>query len=146
MSRYYFGHCHYCKKCDSVPEKFIVKTRTEANNIITIGCSCEEAQQYRDRKLNDGIYGYVYKITNKKTKKFYIGQTKNLFTRWQQHINSKFKFDDIKDLKFEILDVVYNSEMNRSSNAIFVKECYQIRKISRKDRISLCLNDTELYR
>ena len=52
----------------------------------------------------------------------------------------------MQDLKFEILDVVYNSEMNRSSNAIFIKECYQIRKISRKDRISLCLNDTELYR
>lgn len=60
----------------------------------------------------DGMpYGYIYKITNKKTMKCYIGQTVNVpVFRWWQHLkenSNKFEQETICDLVFEVIDIVY---------------------------------------
>ena len=57
----------------------------------------------------------IYRITNKKTLKSYIGKTKKppLF-RWWQHlkVQNKFEQSDITDLVFEVLEIVtYEKEL-----------------------------------
>lgn len=62
------------------------------------------------------LVGYIYKITNKRTMKCYIGQTVNppLF-RWWQHlkIDQKFEQSDLTELVFEVLEIVeYNPKLD----------------------------------
>lgn len=60
--------------------------------------------------------GYIYKITNKKTNKSYIGQTKQVFTlRWYQHFyhnkketkfHKEIESTNIKDWEFSIIEMI----------------------------------------
>lgn len=67
----------------------------------------------KDNEAN--LAGYIYRITNKKTLKSYIGKTINapLF-RWWQHLKTSGKFDNcnISDLVFEVLEIVVYDEEN----------------------------------
>ncbi|HIW32430.1 MAG TPA: GIY-YIG nuclease family protein, partial [Candidatus Paenibacillus intestinavium] len=64
------------------------------------------------RYKDDEVTGYIYKITNKRNMKCYVGQTiKPALFRWWQHLKIEKKFEqvDISDLVFEVLEVVtYN--------------------------------------
>ena len=66
-----------------------------------------------DKEAN--LAGYIYRITNKRTLKSYIGKTVNapLF-RWWQHLKTSGKFDNynISDLVFEVLEIVVYDEKN----------------------------------
>lgn len=67
----------------------------------------------KDKEAN--LAGYIYRITNKKSLKSYIGKTRNapLF-RWWQHLKISGKFDNhnISDLVFEVLEIVVYDEEN----------------------------------
>ena len=73
---------------------------------------------------------YIYKITNKLTKRSYIGQTKDLFVRWREH-TSKASYEtmeiskDIQDLGIEnfIFEVVEVFDDERLADE---KEVYYI--------------------
>ena len=64
--------------------------------------------------------GFVYKITNKKDGKIYIGKTSNLFTlRWTNHINygkgkmkNIFLENDYIDFIFEVIEEVNIHELH----------------------------------
>jgi endogenous inhibitor of DNA gyrase (YacG/DUF329 family) len=62
-------------------------------------------------------FGYIYKITNKNTMMCYVGQTRNVpIFRWWQHLkesSDKFGQDSISDLVFEVIDVVYRTDIKR---------------------------------
>lgn len=62
----------------------------------------------KDSFDNSKQSGYVYMITKKSTGEFYVGQTEYVpVFRWGQHLKtSRFPIKDIKDYKFEILEVV----------------------------------------
>ena len=62
------------------------------------------------KEVDVNLVGYIYRITNKKEHKSYIGKTINapLF-RWWQHLKSdskKFERVNITDLLFEVLEIV----------------------------------------
>lgn len=83
-------------------------------------------------KENNNTCG-IYKITNKLTKKAYIGQSKNIYNRWEEHkTQSKNKMNNaplykdmrkytIQNFKFEILEECDLNKLNE-------KEIYYIEK------------------
>lgn len=61
------------------------------------------------------LAGYIYKITNKRLMKSYVGKTiKPPVFRWWQHlaVDDKFEQHNLSDLVFEVLEVVYFNEKN----------------------------------
>jgi len=62
--------------------------------------------------------GYIYKITNTKNNKIYIGQTKDYMRRITQHLEGNgskpLLYDlimgNIEDFKFEVLEIFYQNE------------------------------------
>lgn len=66
-------------------------------------------------KSRSCLVGYIYRITNKRTEKSYIGKTrKPALFRWWQHlkVDDKFERNDITDLLFEVLEIVeYDPEL-----------------------------------
>ena len=70
--------------------------------------------------------GYIYLITNKETKKQYVGQTicKDVEKRWRQHrwpsnrnlgtyLSNAFKKYGIENFKFEIICICFDEDCNR---------------------------------
>lgn len=81
------------------------------------------------------MVGYIYKITNKKTLKCYVGKTiKPPIFRWWQHlkVDGKFERANISDLVFEVLEIVtYVSEIENGkyksgSEKLSDREAYYI--------------------
>ena len=89
------------------------------------------------------ILGYIYKITNKETKEYYIGQTKRLpFLRWKEHVGKIFNNDNLHLFIFEIVEVVYKTGVNwKDRNLLNIKETKHILQRSKYYRIKYCLND-----
>ena len=73
----------------------------------------DEQEFYIQRDMfTENVSGYIYKITKKSTGEFYVGQTiyAPVF-RWGQHLKTeRFPIDSITDYKFEVLEIVPESE------------------------------------
>lgn len=66
----------------------------------------------RDMFYQEGIEGYIYKITKKSTDEWYIGKTiyAPMF-RWAEHMQTaRFPISGIQDYKFEVLYIVPTGE------------------------------------
>lgn len=73
-----------------------------------------DEQEFYIRKdsFTEDVAGYIYKITKKSTGEFYVGQTiyAPVF-RWGQHLKTeRFPIENIKDYKFEVLEIVPKGE------------------------------------
>lgn len=90
------------------------------------------------------ILGYIYKITNKYTKKYYIGKTKNLpFGRWSQHLNKIFTKENLDQYLFEVVEVVYKTNVDwKDRNLLSLRERSIILSYPKSYRAKYCLNDT----
>lgn len=81
------------------------------------------------------VIGYIYKISKKSTKEFYVGQSIYVpIFRWGQHLKTdRFYLSDIEDYIFEVLEVVL-ADSNLSE-----REKYWIQKLY-KENPELSLN------
>lgn len=107
---------------------------------------CEKCkQEYRERekkKINpDGdsefyinkdmfstdIAGYIYKITKKSTKEFYIGQTQYApVFRWGQHLKTdRFPISNITDYQFNVIEIVSKSENILEREKYYIQKYYK---------------------
>lgn len=66
---------------------------------------------------------YIYKITNKINGKSYVGQSGNVFARWQQHVSRKerlvgkaIKEYGLQNFIFEVLEITDNSQATEREN------------------------------
>lgn len=95
-------------------------------NYCSAQCREEHYQELEQeyRKINNGINpfewidknncyleeakGFIYKISKKSTKQFYIGQTNSVpVFRWAQHLKSdRFPMNHIDDYIFEVLEII----------------------------------------
>lgn len=86
----------------------------------------DEDQEFYISKdmFTESISGYIYMITKKSTGEFYVGQTKYApVFRWGQHLKTdRFAISDITDYKFEVLEIV------KESDNILEREKYYIQK------------------
>lgn len=80
--RRYLEHGHfnkdYCKKCIKIKnvEEFLIKLNSSQTNEIT---------KYMN-DINDTSLSGVYSVVNKVNNKSYIGSSKNIISRWKNHI------------------------------------------------------------
>jgi hypothetical protein len=101
------GYC--CPECEEIGER---ERREKA------------AEEYINKKMEENIgvnNPCIYKITNKKTKKIYIGQTRQAVTyRWYQHFvttsgGTKFyeeiKNGSITDWTFEVIETIEKKDI-----------------------------------
>lgn len=73
-----------------------------------------------------GLAGYIYKISKKSTKEFYVGKTiyAPIF-RWGQHLKSeRFPIDEITDYKFEVLEIVPKDISLSEREDYWIHKCY----------------------
>jgi hypothetical protein len=118
--------CKHCKKQFKVIEKYQHGNPGGGQTFCSNGCKEDFGNIEYMRKM-DGTNYYgdqpvIYKITNKKTAKCYIGKTTQIFTlRWYQHFyhptTSKFheeiKNSSISDWLFEVVEVIsISKDMN----------------------------------
>jgi len=137
-----------CKQCKS---KFRIIDKYNDVNELDKGsdfCSydCKQEDRAENRiKQSDSIsmsgIAVIYKITNKKTNKSYIGQTTQIFTlRWYQHFyqNGSCKFHNainkskLTDWDFTLLEVVKttNSDSRNKKEIIDNREMHWINKFN----------------
>lgn len=134
---YWYDHYHkkYTYKCVNCGKEITVEGKFQygmLSNKYGHYCSSECKEKYYDvmhkielennpwivkddhlgipKDYDSKLVGYIYRITNKRERKSYIGKTINapLF-RWWQHLKSDSeKFDrwNITDLLFEVLEIV----------------------------------------
>lgn len=69
--------------------------------------------------------GYIYKITKKSTGEEYVGQSNAVpIFRWGQHLKTeRFKLSEITDYKFEVLEIVINSNDLTNREAYYINKC-----------------------
>ena len=81
--------------------------------------------------------GYIYMISKKSTKEFYVGQSKYVpIFRWGQHLRTeRFSIDKINDYVFEVLEII----PNYSNETLNAREAYWINK-KRNENPELSLN------
>lgn len=80
----YSGVTHFLLKINRLDDKHVIHDRLKKS------WSIDDALSRPTCPYNEKI-GLIYKITNKKTNKTYVGATKNsLATRWSQHIKEAF--------------------------------------------------------
>lgn len=79
--------------------------------------------------------GYIYKISKKSTKEFYVGQTSYVpIYRWGQHLlTERFDIHNIDDYIFEILEVIKNNKKLNERERYWINKC-------RDENPSLSLN------
>ena len=85
------------------------------------------------------VIGYIYKITKRSTREFYVGQTIYVpIFRWGQHLNTtRFSLDNIADYMFEVIELVYDGTI------ILEREKYWIQKMYKENpRLSLNISNT----
>lgn len=70
-----------------------------------------EQEKWESNIVNPKCPNVIYKITNKRNEKVYIGQTTRSFTlRWWEHFCIWIPNEEICDFKFEILETVENKD------------------------------------
>lgn len=86
----------------------------------------EEFYVSRDM-FTEKISGYIYKITKKSTGEFYIGQTMYApIFRWGQHLKTdRFPIKDIADYKFEVIEIVAESENILGREKYWIQKYYK---------------------
>lgn len=86
----------------------------------------QKADKYAMDQFTRNINGYIYMITNKETKQFYVGQTRyNPVFRWAQHLKTdRFPIENILNYKFEILEIVPDNESILEREAYYIKLKY----------------------
>lgn len=95
----------------------------------------DEWASREDRFLGSFASGYIYMITKRSTKEFYVGKTNAVpMFRWVQHLKTeRFYIDNIADYVFEILEVVKNKTSLNSREAYWIQKKYD-------ENPELCLN------
>lgn len=104
--------CEDCK--DKYTKEFMLNY--QKNNPWIDESDHELVEKYVSDKRH--LAGYIYRITNKKTMKSYIGKTtKPPLFRWWQHLKNGRDFEhgnDIANLLFEVIEVVtYDKELEK---------------------------------
>lgn len=124
-SDHYIGNntCLECNREFTLIDKINLECSSRGNyKYCSVKCEEESIKKKpRNFNLSSDIFGFyspcIYKITNKKTKKSYIGQTKEFFAiRWKSHFfniqtpNCKFakaiKKYSVTDWTFEVVEIV----------------------------------------
>ena len=93
--------------------------------------------------FTEKISGYIYKITKKSTKEFYVGQTMYApMFRWAEHMKTdRFPISLIEDYIFEVIEIVQDGEN------ILEREKYWIQKLFKEHPdLSLNISQTQLLR
>ncbi len=85
---------------------------TVKQRINKLGWTIEQALELEPPPKHElGVIGYIYKATNVKNKKVYIGQTKtSVEVRWSQHIEAALKQSNNKKVDFHSSIKKYGSE------------------------------------
>ncbi len=168
-TRYWFDYYHkeYIITCSNCHKTIKVKGNHELSkhsNKYGQYC-CEECMQNYTRQMIDierkndpwinendhlGVpkdsdkhfAGYIYRITNKRNHKSYIGKTiKPPLFRWWQHLKSdsqKFERLNITDLLFEVIEIVTYDENLESDQ--FYKDAED--KLARREMFYITRNNT----
>lgn len=79
--------------------------------------------------------GYIYMISKRSTKEFYVGQTNSVpMFRWVQHLKTdRFDIKNITDYIFEVLEVVKDIALLNNREAYWIQKKYE-------ENPELCLN------
>lgn len=105
-----FVYC--CSRCREEHEQ---KLKEEFTNYAKENNWLSESWVSRLDDYEKNVSGYIYMITKKSTKEFYVGQTNAVpMFRWVQHLKTeRFKVENITDYKFEVLEKVkYKKDIN----------------------------------
>ncbi len=116
-----------------------------------------EQLRFEEKEKNDGVdindwinredykYGFIYKITKRSTKEFYIGQTNSLpIFRWAQHLRTeRFPIENVDDYIFEILETVKNKELINDIEMKYIKEYAEIYPLLILNKVGVTTNKTE---
>lgn len=125
-----FVYC--CRRCREEHEQ---KLKEEFTNYAKVNNWLSESWVSRLDDYEKNVSGYIYMITKKSTKEFYVGQTNAVpMFRWVQHLKTeRFKAENITDYQYEVLEKVkYKKDLND-------REAYWINK-KYKENPDLCLN------
>lgn len=125
--------CEFCSK--GCRDKFVERYVKKAIEFRENNDDVEDVWIDKNKFEEKGCNGYIYMISKKSTKEFYVGQTKyNPIFRWGQHLlTNRFNYDNIQDYVFEILEKV-----SKNDN-ILEREAYWINK-KRNENPQLSLN------
>lgn len=89
----------------------------------------DDEQEFFIKKdmFTENIAGYIYLITKKSTGEFYVGQTAYApVFRWGQHLKTeRFPIKQIKDYKFEVLEIVPKSENILDREKYWIQTLYK---------------------
>lgn len=104
---------HYCcRRCKAEHEE---KLKEEFTNYAKENNYLSESWVSRLDDYEKNVSGYIYMITKKSTKEFYVGQTNAVpMFRWVQHLKTeRFKVENITDYQYEVLEKVkYKKDLN----------------------------------
>lgn len=123
------NNLHFCsKKCEidhiaEVIKKLEDETRSRHNGDIDVPPDTFISKN--TFMINNEGNGYIYKITKRSTKEFYVGQTKYVpIFRWGQHLlTERFNINKIADYIFEILEVVKDKNKLNKREAYWINKC-----------------------
>lgn len=108
----------------------------------------------------------IYKITNIKTEQYYIGMSRDIFSRWQNHwtdikmnkhssteLMDLMKNSSIQDWTFEILKYISSTELKKECNLkgkqfesyLRTKLLQEERAIMKQYSKTFCLNKDKKY-
>lgn len=108
-------------------------------------CSNKCRQAYEDKERNklrpaddqefyvsrdmftEKVSGYIYKITKKSTGEFYVGRTMYVpvFGRSQHLKTDRFPIENIIDYRFEVIEIVPQSENILEREKYHIQRCYK---------------------
>lgn len=100
------------------------KLRQKYNNIDNENYWISDDAHPLTEQYGKSLVGYIYRITNKNTMLSYIGKTiKPPLFRWWQHlsVDKKFEQEDLTQLVFEVLEVVYIDNENKNNETLKTK-------------------------
>jgi len=123
--------CTKCKDQYKYDEKLKLKPEDDSEFFVT-----------RDM-FTSKIAGYIYKITKKSTREFYVGQTKYMpMFRWAEHMKTdRFPVDNITDYLFEIIEIVSLTENLLNRETYWIQRCY-----NEHPELSLNISQTQQLR
>ncbi len=123
----------YC--CYDCREQHVAKLREEFEQYAKDNDIVSDYFVSRTDDYNDDNAGYIYMITKRSSKEFYIGQTNTIpMFRWVQHLKTeRFWIDNIEDYIFEILEKVPDQQKLNDRESYWINLKY-------KENPNLCLN------